>query len=80
MDDVGSVWKKLSDSAPNGNYIDSGTNFMARILANVSKNHDPSVAFKPSQSVIGEASFKEVMPCEISPLGFHLASSVKEKI
>ncbi|XP_077306286.1 uncharacterized protein LOC143925697 [Lithobates pipiens] len=29
---------------------------------------------------VAEACMKEALPCEISPLGFHLSSSVKEKI
>lgn len=29
---------------------------------------------------VAEACMKEALPCKISPLGFHLSSSVKEKI
>ena len=34
----------------------------------------------PTSSQIPEISFKEPLPCEISPLGFHLTTNIKEKI
>lgn len=47
---------------------------------NVQMSVNPSLALRPISAAVGETSFKESMPCEVSPLGFHLASSVKEKI
>lgn len=32
------------------------------------------------KSHISESCFKEALPCEISPLGYHLSSLIKEKI
>ena len=34
----------------------------------------------PGRVSVPEACMKEVMPCEMSPLGYHLSTSVKEKI
>lgn len=37
-------------------------------------------AAAPVRNNVPEACMKEVMPCEILPLGFHLNQSIKERI
>lgn len=51
---------------------------MARKPVQVRKSVIPPP--RSAHSIVAEPSFKAPMPCEISPLGFHLTNSVKEKI
>lgn len=76
--DIVPVWESLSEPALHGNFIDNG--LLSRTPANIQKNVNPSLALRLTPSVVGETFFKAVMPCEVSPLGFHLANSIKEKI
>lgn len=34
----------------------------------------------PVKTLVSESCFKEALPCELSPLGYHLSNAVKEKI
>lgn len=39
-----------------------------------------STLFLPVKALVSESCFKEALPCELSPLGYHLSTAVKEKI
>ena len=41
---------------------------------------NPTVPLRLSAATVGESSFKEPLPCVLSPLGFHLSKAVKDKI
>lgn len=71
---ISSLWH---DSVPdNSNSARNISNFVD--VANNSATD--AVSFPVLSSVVPDSCLKEVLSCELSPLGFHLQGSVKEKI
>ena len=73
MDDVNSVWQEASAPALQGSKKPVPVRGTVNII-------NPALPIRPSAGTVGEFSFKEPLPCVLSPLGFHLPRTVKEKI
>lgn len=76
---------KLQDSI-NNQQLSPANVWSAQSLSTVSQvastsnlNYEPVYSL-PVSPQVPEISFKEPLPCEISPLGFYLTSNIKEKI
>lgn len=77
MADVGSIWQGLSEPA----LQDEDREHLARSkVINPPLLVNPSLPLRPSALTVGESSFKEPLPCVLSPLSFHLPKTVKDKI
>ena len=70
LEDVNAIWQESSSHALQDTRKPKG-------LINAI---NPSLPIRPSAVTVGESSFKEPLPCVLSPLGFHLPRTVKEKI
>lgn len=73
MEEVGVVWHE----AGHPSLLNKDVTVRSSVRCPAVNNTLP---LRSSAAMVSESSFKEPLPCSLSPLGFHLSKSVKEKI